>query len=46
MARKEWENDESDLLQALCSVYKKMRTISFHTLLTIHGSVATYILKC
>ena len=39
-ARSEWENDDSDFLQALYKVYKKIRTIFFHTLPTIHCSVA------
>ena len=30
-AKNEWENDESDVFRALCSVYKKIRTILFHT---------------
>ena len=38
----EWENDDSDFLWALYSVYKKIRTIFFHTLLAIHCSVASY----
>ena len=42
MVRNEWENDDSDFLPALYSVYKKMRTTFFHTLLTIHRSVASY----
>ena len=42
MARNEWENDNSDFLQALYSVYKKIRTTFFHTLLAIHCSVASY----
>ena len=41
-ARNEWENDDSNFLQALYSVYKKIRTIFFHTLLAIHRSVASY----
>ena len=41
-ARNEWENDDSDFLRALCSVYKKIRAIFFHTLLAIHRSVASY----
>ena len=41
-ARNEWENDDSDFLRALYSVYKKIRTIFFHTLLAIHCSVASY----
>ena len=40
--RNEWENDDSDFLQALYSVYKKIRTIFSHTLLAIHRSVASY----
>ena len=31
-AKNEWENDDSDFLQALYSVYKKIRTIFFFTL--------------
>ena len=42
MARNEWENDDSDFLQALYSVYKKIKAIFSHTLLTIHRSVASY----
>ena len=42
MARNEWENDDSDFLRALCSVYKKIRTIFSHTLLSIHHSVGSY----
>ena len=38
----EWENDDSDFLGALCSVHKKIRTISFHNLLPIHQFVASY----
>ena len=38
----EWENDDSDFFQALFSVYKKIRAIFFHTLLSIHSSVASY----
>ena len=30
-AKNEWENDESDVFRALCSVYKKIKTILFHT---------------
>ena len=41
-ARNEWENDDSDFLPALYSVFKKIRTIFFHTLLAIHHSVASY----
>ena len=41
-ARNEWENNDSNFLRALYSVYKKIRTIFFHTLLTIHCSVASY----
>ena len=40
MARNEWENDDSNFLQALYSVYKKVRIIFFHTLLAVHCSVA------
>ena len=40
--RNEWENDDSDFLRALYSVYKKIRTIFFHTSLAIHRSVASY----
>ena len=42
MARNEWENDDSDFLPALYSIYKKIRTIFFHTLLAIHHSVESY----
>ena len=42
MARNEWENDDSDFLQALYSVYKKIKAIFSHTLLTIYRSVASY----
>ena len=38
-ADNELENDDSDFLRALYSVYKKIRTIFFHTLL------ATYLNK-
>ena len=31
MAENEWENDYSDFLQSLCSVYKKLRQFFFHT---------------
>ena len=41
-ARNEWENDDSNFLQTLYSVYKKIRTIFFHNLLAIHRSVASY----
>ena len=41
-ARNERENGDSDFLRALYSVYKKIRTIFFHTLLAIHRSVASY----
>ena len=40
--RSEWENDDSNFLQALYCLYKKIRTIIFHTLLAIHCSVANY----
>ena len=40
--KNEWENDNSDFLQALYSAYKKIRTIFFHTLLAIHRSGASY----
>ena len=33
----EWENDNSDFLQALCNVYKKKNAV-----LPIHRSVASY----
>ena len=42
MVRNELENDDSDFLRALYSVFKKIRTIFFHTLLAIHHSVASY----
>ena len=35
-------SDESDFLRVLYSVYKKIRTIFFHTLLGIHRSAASY----
>ena len=35
------ENDDSDFLQALFSVYKKIRTIFFYILLPIDHSVAS-----
>ena len=38
-AKNEWENDDSDFLRALYGVYKKIRTIFFHTL------PATYLNK-
>ena len=41
MARNELENDDSDFLWALDSVYKKLGQFFFHTLLTMHHSVAT-----
>ena len=41
-ARNEWENNDSNFLRALYSVYKKIRTIFFHTLLAIHRSVTSY----
>ena len=41
MARNEWENDDSDFLQALYSVYEKIRTFVSHTLLAVHCSVAS-----
>ena len=31
--KNEWENDESDFLRALCSVYKKLGQFSFHAYL-------------
>ena len=40
--RNEWENHDPDFLQALYNVYKKIRTIFFHTLLAINRSVASY----
>ena len=40
--RNEWENDDSNFLPALYSVYKKIRKFFFHTLLAIHCSVASY----
>ena len=42
MARNEWENDDFDFLWALHSVYKKLGQFFFHTLLTMHHSVASY----
>ena len=41
-ARNEWDNNDSNFLRALHSVYKKIRTIFFYTLLAIHRSVASY----
>ena len=41
-ARNELENDDYNFLRALYSVYKKIKTIFFHTLLAIHRSVASY----
>ena len=41
-ARNELENDDSNFLRVLYSVYKKIRTIFSHTLLTINRSVASY----
>ena len=41
-AKNEWENDDSNFLRALYSVYKKIRTIFFLTFLALHGSVASY----
>ena len=41
-ARNEWENNGSNFLRALYSVYKKIRTIFILTLLAIHHSVASY----
>ena len=32
-AKSKWENDDSDFLVALYSVYKKLRQFFFHTLL-------------
>ena len=32
-AKNKWENDDSDFLVALYSVYKKLRQFFFHTLL-------------
>ena len=34
--RNEWENNDSNFLRTLYSVYKKIRTIFFHTLLAIY----------
>ena len=31
MAKNEWENDDSDFFQALCSVYRKLEQFFFHT---------------
>ena len=31
MTKNEWENDDSDFLQALYRVYKKLRQFFFHT---------------
>ena len=41
IARNEWENNDSNFLRALYSVYKKQDNF-FHTLLAIHCSVASY----
>ena len=30
-AKNEWENDDSDFLRALCSVFKKFRQFFFNT---------------
>ena len=38
----EWENDDSDFLRALYSVYKKIGQFFSHTLLAIHLSVGSY----
>ena len=40
-ALNEWENDDSNFLRALFSVYKKIRAIFSHTLLPIHRSVTS-----
>ena len=42
IARNEWENDGSDFLWALYSVYKKFRATFSHTLLAIHLPVGSY----
>ena len=31
-AKNEWENDDSDFFQALCSIYKKSGQLFFHNL--------------
>ena len=41
-ARNEWENDDSDFLRALYSVYEKIGTIFTYSLLAIYRSVASY----
>ena len=41
-ARNELENDDSNFLWALYSVYKESRTIFFHALLAMYRSVASY----
>ena len=39
MPRNEWENDDSEFLRVLYSVFKKIRTMFFHTLLARHRPV-------
>ena len=41
-AKNEWENDHSDFLRTLYSVYKKLEPFLFHTSLTTHRSVGSY----
>ena len=31
VAKNEWESDDSDFFQVLCSVYKKLEQLFFHT---------------
>ena len=42
MPRNEWENDDSEFLRVLYSVFKKIRTMFFHTLLARHRPVVSY----
>ena len=41
-AKDEWENDYSDFLRALYSVYKKLGQFFSHTSLAIHLSVGSH----
>ena len=41
-AKNEWENDDSDFLRALYSVYKNLGQFFSHTFLVIHRSVGSY----
>ena len=44
--KNEWENDDSDLLQALYIVYKNISTNLFHTyLLTSLSKAKSFLLK-